>query len=786
MKALDRKLLRDLAQMRGQVITIALVVASAVAGFVGTLSTYVSLDHARRTFYEQARFGHVFSSLKRAPNDITARLAAIAGVADVETTVVFDATLDLPGVAEPIVGRMIGIPPGGARRLDRIHLRRGRMPDPAHPHEAIVSEAFATARGLAPGSEVVALLNGRRETLAIVGIGLSPDYVYATQGGAFPDDRNFGVFWMDREYLASAYDMEGAFNDVVVRLAPHASERAVIDALDRELARYGGASAYGRDEQISNRILEQEIGQWKVIAAVLPTIFLAVAAFLLNVVLSRQIAAQREQIAALKALGYTNAEIAWHYLKQVLAIVALGASAGIALGYWMCVSLTALYAQYFRFPEHQARLEPWVVLLAVGVALAAAIGGALATVRRAVTLAPAEAMRPPSPGRYRPLLIERIGLHNFLSPATSMVVRHIERRPLRAAATLGGIAAALAIIVVGLFWRDALDYMIRVQFEAAQRADIEIALVEPAVSRMRHEIAGMPGVSRVEISRSVAARLVAGHRFYRTAIQGVPRDGELRRLLDADLHAIPLPAEGLLLTDRLASRLGVRAGDRVTVEMLEGDRARREVRVAGTVRDLIGLAAYMDVRALNRLMNEGDSANLASVTIERGDTEAFFAALKQMPRVATAASKRAMLENFRATSARNVLVFTGTLTAFALVIAIGVVYNSARIALAERAWELASLRVLGFSRIEVSALLLNELAIEIALAIPAGFVLGYGLAWLIVQLTHSDLFEIPVIIAPGTYAFAALAIVGAGILSALIVRRRVDRLDLVGVLKTRE
>lgn len=786
MKALDKKLLRDLIQMRGQVLTIALVVASAVAGFVGTISTYVSLDLARQNFYERARFADVFSVLKRAPNDFASRIADIPDVADAQTTVVFDSTLDIPGVAEPLVARMVGVSATSERSLNRIYLRRGRMIDPTHPHEAIVSEAFAVSRGLAPGSEVSVLLSGHRETLKVVGIGLSPDYVYATQGGAFPDDRNFGVFWMDREYLASAYDMEGAFNDVAIRLAPHANARAVIDALDRELAPYGGSGAYGRDEQISNRILDQEIGQWKVIAAILPSIFLAVATFLLNVVLSRQIAAQREQIAALKALGYGNSTIAGHYLKQVLIIVALGAVIGVALGYWMCHSLTALYAEYFRFPEHRARLEAWVVLLSVGTAFTVAVGAALAAVRRAVRLPPAEAMRPPSPASYRPLLMERLGMRNLLSPATNMVLRQLERRPLRALATVSGIAAALSIIVVGLFWRDALDYMISVQFDKAQRADVEIALVEPAAARMHHEIARLPGVARVEVARTAAVRLVFGHRSYRTVLQGIPERGELRRLLDADLRIVPMPPQGVLLTERLARRLGVHVGENVTVELLEGDRTSREVPVVGTVQDLIGLSGYMDVGALNRLMHEDDSSNLASVTLDSADTAAFFSAIKGLPRIATAASKRAMLDNFRSTMARNVLVFTGILTAFAVIIAIGVVYNNARIALAERAWELASLRVLGFTRVEVSALLLSELAIETALAIPLGCALGYWLSWIVVQFTHSDLIEIPVIVSARTYAYASVAIVLAGIASALIVRRRVDGLDLVGVLKTRE
>ena len=786
MKALDRKLLRDLWQMRSQVVTVALVVASAFSGFAGSLATYYSLEQAREQFYESARFGHVFADIKRAPREIERRIAAIPGVSEAETTVVFDVTLDVAGVAEPIVGRMIGLPEDGAPRLDRLVIRRGRAPERGASSEVVVSEGFANTRDLGPGKSVTALINGRKETLHIVGVGLSPDYIYATRGGAFPDDRNFGVFWIARDRLAAAYDMEGAFNHLTVRLTAEATERAVIDALDRLLEPYGGMNAHGRDEQLSNRILGQEINQWKVIGTLIPSIFLAVAAFLLNVVLNRQVAIQREQIAALKALGYGNGTIAAHYLLQVVVIVCLGIAIGIAVGYWWGGAVTRLYAEFFHFPSYRFFMPLWVMLTAGAVTLFAAVGGAVSAVRNAVALAPAEAMRPPSPGRFGPTLLERAGLGRLLSPAMRMVIRNMERRPLRALLTTVGMASAVAIIISGLFWRDALEYMIGVQFEAAQPGDAEIALVEPLASRSRHEIARLPGVMQAEGSRDVPVRLVAGHRHYRTALLGVPSTGELRRLLDADLHRIAVPPEGILLTDRLAERLAVRAGDTLVVEALTGNRNQRSVPVVGVVRDLIGLFAYMDLDALNRLLGEGDTFSAFSVRLDRSQSDALFRQLKEYPRVATVASKTAMLQSFRETSARNVLYFTTILTAFASVIAIGVVYNNARIALQERAWELASLRVLGFTRGEVSTFLLGELAFELVAAIPLGCALGYLLSWAIVAMSHTDMIAIPIVVAPRTYAFAALAIVLAGAASALIVRRRVDRLDLVGVLKTRE
>ncbi len=786
MRAINRKLLRDLWQARSQVFTVALVVASAFSGFAGSLATYYSLERARESFYDSARFAQVFADIKRAPREVERRIAAIPGVSEAETTVVFDVTLDVPGIAEPVVGRMIGLPDHAEPGIDRLVIRRGRAPERGAASEVVVSEGFANTRDLGPGRSVVALVNGRKESLSIVGVGLSPDYIYASRGGAFPDDRNFGVFWIARERLATAYDMEGAFNHVAVRLAPGASERAVIDALDRLLEPYGGMNAHGRDEQLSHRILSQEINQWKVIGTLIPTIFLAVAAFLLNVVLNRQVATQREQIAALKALGYANGAIAAHYLLQVVCIVFIGIAIGIAVGFWWGGAVTRLYAEFFHFPAYSFFLPPWVVLAAGTVTLVAAVGGAMGAVRKAVTLAPAEAMRPPAPGRYGPTLLEQAGLGRMLTPAMRMVIRNMERRPLRALLTTAGMAAAMAIIISGMFWRDALEYMIEVQFEAAQPGDAEIALVEPMSSQARHEIARMPGVMMTEGSRDVAVRLVAGHRYYRTVILGIPTGSELRRPLDADRNRIPIPAEGLLLTDRLAERLEVRVGDTLQVEVLTGNRNKRTVPVVGVVRDLIGLFAYMNLEALYVLTGEADTVSGFSVRLDRSQSDALFRHLKEFPRVATVASKVAMLANFRATSARNVLFFTTILTAFAAVIAIGVVYNNARIALQERAWELASLRVLGFTRGEVSTFLLGELAIEVAASLPLGCVLGYLLSWAIVAMSHNDMIAIPVIVAPPTYAFAVLAMVLAGAASAMIVRRQVDRLDLVAVLKTRE
>jgi putative ABC transport system permease protein len=788
-KALDHKLLRDLRLMWSQALTIALVVASGIGGFITTLSAVDSLALARDRFYAQAHFADVFASVKRAPNALADTLRQVPGVADVQTTIEHTVRVEIEGVSDPIVGQLISLDPVVPNRMNRVNLRAGqplegtRAADNAIP--ALVSAAFAKARGLVPGSRVSALINGKRRTLTIAGIALSPEYIFAGLMG-MPDQRGFGVFWVPRDTLAAAYDMDGAFNRVAVKLAPGASERAVTERMASQLARYGGREAYGRENQPSHAMLDNEIREQRVLGTVLPSIFLGVAVFLLNVVVSRLVATQREQIAALKALGYPSRSIAVHYLKLVLAIMLIGLALGVALGDWLGGLLLGLYAENFYFPRLDHAIAPGLLLASVGITLATAVLGTLNAIAATVRLAPAEAMRPPAPGHYRRTVLERLGITR-ITPALRMILRNMERRPFRSALSIGGVAASVAIVVMGNFFRDAIDFIVDSQFTLAMRNDVIVWLVEAADDSARREIARLPGVTSVESGRDVAVRFVNGHLSERGSIQGYARQPELRRIIDvSNREASRFEDDGLVMTDRLAVKLGLRVGDRVRVEMLEGRQRTPDVALTATVRDMMGLNAYMERRALNRLLGEGDQASQFSVAVERGREPALLEATKQLPRIVGAFSKATLLRNMQDISARNIRIISGILTLFAAVIAIGVVYNNARIALAERTWELASMRVLGFTRAEVSGLLLGEMAIGIAIALPIGMALGLGLVHLLSELLKSDQFFFPVAIQPRTYAWACIAVVASGVASALVVRRRIDKLDMVAALKTRE
>ena len=799
MKALDRKLLRDLRLMWSQALTIALVVASGIGGFITTLSAVDSLALARDRFYADNHFADVFAGVKRAPNSVAQVLRAVPGVADVQTTVEELVRISIASsgggktTGDAITGQLIGIDARTGLRLNRITLRSGHsadaslspgrpLPDGALP--CWVSEAFATVHGLKPGARLNALVNGKQRTLVMAGVALSPEFIFAGLWGS-PDQRGFGVFWVDAEALAAAFDMTGAFNQVALRLAPQADATAAIAAVGNALQSYGGREAVGRADQTSHLMVDNEIKQQRLLGTLLPSIFLAVAVFLLSVVISRLVATQREQIATLKALGYPTGTIAAHYLKLVLLIAAAGLALGLGLGRVLGGLFVEMYAAVFRFPLFEHHIAPWLIATSVSLTVATTVLGTLNTLRATVRLSPAEAMQPPAPGHYRRTLLERMGVTRIATPLR-MILRNIERRPWRSGLSVVGIAASLALVVMGNYLRDAMEVIIDKQFNQAMRLDVTVWTFEPVSDTALAELRHLPGATAVESVRLVPVTLINGHHRQRGELRGYPMQPELYRIVDmAGLAHAPL-GDGVLLTDRLAKKLGVRAGDTVQAEVRQGRSRTLVLRVDGLVAEMMGINAYMNRAALNRALGEGNLSSGYALTVERGREAELLAATRDMPKVAGAFSKGDLLRNMQEVNARNINIISTVLTVFASIIAVGVVYNNARIALAERTWELASLRVLGFTRAEVSGLLLGEMAIFVALALPLGMLMGYGLVQGMAASLASDQFAFPVVIRARTLAWAALCVLAAATASALVVRRRIDRLDMVAALKTRE
>lgn len=784
--ALNRKLLRDLWRLRGQVVAVALVVASGVALLVMSLSTLTSLSITRDAFYERFAFAEVFANVKRAPERLSERIAAIPGVQRAETRIVAYAALDMPGMAEPVIGRLASLPATETGGLNRVAIRAGRWPDPEQADEVIVHEPFAEAHGMGLGDGFHIVMNGRKRHVRIVGIGLSPEFVYAiAPGSLMPDDARFGIVWMSRKALAAAYDLEGAFNDISLTLLRDADPVHVIERLDPLLEPYGGTGAIARADQISNWFLQDQLDQLKTMATILPTIFLAVAAFLTNTILARLIATERREISLMKAFGYSNAQIGGHYARMAVAMasagVLLGSIAGAALGRYN----TEVNAELFHFPFLQFSPSGAEFAISAGVSLGAALFGALWAVGGAVRLPPAEAMRPPTPENFR-LATLPPALAAALDNQTRIILRQILRAPIRSALTAAGTALAIAVLTLALQWESTIVHLVTSHFAGTQRQDVTVGFFEPMPNETIGALKRLPGVLAVEPTRLASADISFGHVVHRGALTGLVQDSRLQAIDDVRGWTLPTPKGGVALASILAKKLGVRVGDVIQAKILQGAQPVLPLEVVGVFRTNIGTPAYVDLEKLSRALGEPGQFDQANLLVDKSQSTALYAALKASPAVSAVSVKQHAIDTFYDTLSESLLVFVGFFVTFSSALAIGVTYNAARIALSERGRELATLRVLGFTRGEIAYILLGETAILTFIALPLGCLAGVGLIWLLDRSFETELYRVPFILPPKAFALSVLITMAAAVAAALLVRRRLNSLDLIAVLKTRE
>ena len=787
MLTLNRKLWRDLAGLKGQVAAIAVVIAAGVMTLMIAVSSLDAIRLSMERFYSGHHFADIFAMVTRAPESLAVQLSEVPGINRIETRVVAPVRLEVPGFEGPVRGQILSLPDGRQPLLNSLYLRSGSLPASGRADQVVISEPFALAHGLEPGDTLRVIIRGRYETLGITGIALSPEFVYqVAPTDLLPDYERYALLWMNRRALGHAFGMDGAFNSLVASVQAGADSRQVIDHIDRLLAPYGGIGAHDRDELISHRMLKEEIAQLRVMAVVLPGVFMGVSAFLLSVLMGRIVSTQRQQIAVIKAFGYYDRDLAVHYALLTALVVAVGVLLGVVLGLWAGQAMAAMYAEYFRFPETVTRLQARVVALAVLVSAVAAGMGTFRAVTGAVGLPPAEAMRPPAPPEFHHSRFDRSLAGRWLAQTTRIILRNLARHRLKSAMTVMGIALSASLLLLGSSQFNAVGHAIDVQYRKVMLMDTHVTLIEPTSRRVLAEVLALPGVDYVEGYRSVPVRLHHGHRQKWTSILGLPEEPALRGLIDRDYRSIRLPPEGLFMTRFLADELGLSVGDPVEIELLEGHRRRLDLPLAGLVDEPFGLSAYMNIDALNRLMREGPAVSGLWLMSDPAERSKLYDRLWEAPRVAGIGLISDADDGMRAYMEDTVLSMMAILLLLAGSITFALVYNNARIAFAERSRELATLRVLGFTRGQVGWVLIGEIALLTLLAIPLGWALGTLFSWLLSLAFSMDMIRVPFHITHQTYAFAAAGVIAASSLSVVLIARRLRTLDMVSALKSVE
>ncbi len=785
MHAIDRKLIRDFRRLWAQALAIALVLACGVAILFTSLGMYRALDQTRAAYYERNRFADVFASARRAPLGLLREIGQIDGVQTVEARISGDVILDVPGLDEAAVGRVLSLPESGEPLLNVPVLRSGRLPETAS--EVAVNEPFALSNGLRPGDQFAANLNGRKRVLTVTGTLLSPEFIYTLGPGALmPNDQTFGILWMQRDAAEAAFDMGGAFNDLALKLDRGAKLPPVLDAVDDLLAPYGGLGAYGRAQQLSNSFIDAEIKQLRSMALVLPPVFFAISAFLVAMVMGRIVALERSEIGLLKALGYSDAEVCIHYLMLAGLIAVFGISIGWAVGTWLARGMSELYVEFFDFPFLIFSVSSWVYGLSGGLAILATMFGAARAALSAARLSPAVAMQPPAPPRFRRTWIDFAMVRARFSQPTVMILRSLTRWPVRSALTTLGLSLAVAAVMASSFMGNVVQEIVDQAFYLSNRQDATLVFARETPVSVIEDVARLPGVLQVEGQQFHAAVLHHAQFEKRVSIEARFPGSDLSRVISKGEDVVEVPPGGIVLSDQLAKQLHLEVGDTVEVEFLTGKRETHEMQVTGLVTQYFGLGAYVDLAYLDRLFNRAAQVTAANITLDDARAGDLHRALKDIPNLAATNMLTQTRRSFEKTISRNVTIMTTVYITIAILITVGVAYNGARIQLSERSRELASLRILGFTRWHVSYILIGETMLLALLAQPLGWWIGRMLATAMVSAFSSDLYRLPLVLEPSSYARASLVVLAAARGSVLIVRRRLDNLDLVSVMKTRE
>ncbi|MDD4752983.1 MAG: ABC transporter permease [Desulfitobacteriaceae bacterium] len=792
MSILARKLLRTIKNTKGQFLAVVSVVALGITVFIGMTTAYYNLDRSKENFYQQNNFADYYFQVIRAPEQVTRQIQQIPGVIKATGRIQKDVPL-LKDNEERATARLISFPLPMEREVNRLHLLEGRVfeKNPGQGRvEVLVDPQFAQANHLDFNDQIYIGAEGKRVPLTVVGTATSPEFVYPIKDAAtlLPDPENFAIVMIPLNQMQQVFNQSGEINQVVINLSPGADEDAVKKQVETILEPYGNLASFPQEQQLSHAVLQAELDGLKAMSQFLPALFLAIAASIQFIMLGRIVKTQRLQIGIMKAVGYGSQQILFHYTGYALSVGIIGAVIGTILGILLATVASSAYALYFNLPETIGGVNIEAVvygfLLSLGVSVLAGLIGC----RGVLAIHPAESMRPEPPKGSGKILLERWSwLWKRLDPTWKMSLRTIGRNKVRFGVVLLGIIFAVGLLVVSFFMNDSIDYMLTQHYQEEQRYNYMIRFTSPVSEYELLNISRLDGVVQTEAIFELPVRIHFHGRDEEDLIVGLPQNVTLRQLTGDEGENIFLPEEGVLIGENLATKLGIEVGDVIRVETILGLGPTRwaDVKVAGINRQLIGGGSFMEITQVNRLLREHLLASGAMLKIDPGKRGEIEKALNEMTAISSMLSREKELDNF-VKNLDSMIYFVGIMVFFAVTLGFAIVYNSAVVSFGERKRELASLRVVGFSLKEVSALLWKEYFFQAFMGIIFGMPFGYLMALSMLKALNTDLYSLPLVIYPATYAFSAIG--GAVFIAAALIftMRSARDLDLVDVLKDRD
>ena len=783
MRSLRRKAVRDLWGSRALFLGTALLLALGVGMFVAMYSAFRNVAASEALTYRELKFADVFYTFVPTTSRAVDRIKKVSGVSAVEGRIVRDLPLRRPNdPRSTVVGRLISLPEEGRPSVNDVKIRRGGYLPDGTGKSVIIDEQFANYYGLDPGDSVALRIEDRDTEFEVAGTFTSPEYIWKAKSSVEPfvARGEFAVVMARGDIVADLLAAEGLVNEITVRFEPGSDPDATLDRLDDAISRYGTNQVTEREDQISYALLQLDLEGFQQMAVAVPALFLIVTAMTVYVSLTRTVRSQRPLIGLMRAEGYSRGQILRHYLTFAVIVGAVGGVVGTPIGLVLGSYVTELYVNTLSIPLTAVEIQPDLLAIGIAVGIAVCVTGGLQPALSAARLDPSEAMRP---GVYRAIglaWVQRLSQLGRTPYTLRLGLRNMVRGPWRTLSSIMGLMMAVGLVLAALGMFNSMNRGFSVQFDEIQKYDLKVIFTRPTHTQAMDVYLSWPEVGQAEPIAEVPIEIKNGDNSKYTVLTALSERGTLMRLPLLE-GAEPLQGSGIFLTDNLADQLGAVVGDEVTVKSEERDETYA---VAGLVRQPLSEAAYMNFSeayavlrgsyASGGLLKLNDPSRMAAVE-ER---------LESRPGVLVVEQKEQVRRSFQELMSAF-YQFLAIFGAFAAALGGFTVFNTVTINVIERTRELATMRTLGFSRLQIDALITAENLLAGSIGILLGFLMGYLLSVLLLDLSSGESFTLETYISPVSYLLVGTSALLIVVVSQVPGLRSLHRLNLAEAAKER-
>ncbi|MEI8216973.1 MAG: FtsX-like permease family protein [Eubacteriales bacterium] len=782
MKKTNVMLLRMIKNSKSQFIAVLVIIVVGLSIYTAMNMASLNLETTLNTFYKDNNFASIFVSGVRIPQNKVDEIGKLSGVARSEGRIVFEVPFIGGPKDERANLRVVSIPIDN-NGVNKVTITRGTNIQ-NEEQDVLVIQQFAEAQNLMPGDSIDVPMNGRTYKLRITGIAASPEYIYLMENAQtiLPSPKTFGIIYISEKLAMKAFNFQGNYNEISIIESTNAKESILVDNIKNSLKNFGLKSVTTRENQLSNSLIDQKIKQYKRMSSSLPIVFLLVASIILEMTIGRMVKRDRIKIGVLKAVGYSNRDVLFHYAKYALMAGLTGGIVGISLGMILAGYMTKLFLEFFNIPLLKIEFYYQYIFSAMFISAIFCTIAGLIGAKSSLKISPAEAMQSEAPKGGKRILLERFkSFWKGLSFSWKFVYKNIFRNKKRTIFVMAGVILTYAMMLFTFTMPDILDEMMNKQFSEFQKMDYNINFSTPLNKSVVNEIGNLIDTSVIEGKIDFPFEIINGSKSKAVSIIGLKKNTVFYSFKNAGGSKIDLPEHGIVLTENLAKVLGAKVGNLVIVHSYFPNKKDTYIEVSGIIRQSLGINAYMNIDEMSSLLLE---KNLITGVYFNSKDPYVTQKLANAKNIESISSIADMKQAFL-----NYLDLTYALLSFMILFsgALGfvIVYNATIISLSEREMEFSSLRVLGFSKFEIFKLLVKENNMITMVGILIGIPVGKAMLDYSAQTFSTEMytFHMQPTLAAGIYStiFTLIFI----LLAQAATYRKISKLDFLQAIKNR-